>query len=285
MTHDDDEVNGELRERLVRELIASPSYRLSEDDTEFLDQPTARPARLLLEMSRPEFYLHRHGINSTVVVFGSARLQSPAQAERELRAAQAAVAASPGEPAHHAALREARLRVKYAVYYDEARSLARSLACICRTGDCRDFVVVTGGGPGIMEAANRGAWEAGELSLGFNIDLPREQRPNPYISPGLVFRFRYFAMRKMHFLLRARALVAFPGGYGTFDELFEALTLVQTRKIEPIPIVLVGREYWQRAVDFEFLVDEGFIDARDVALFEVVETGAEAAELIRRRYG
>ena len=277
-------MDGELRERLVRELTASPGYRLSEDDTEFLDQPTARPARLLLEMMRPEFYLQRHGINSTVVVFGSARVLEPAQAQRELCAAEAAVAAAPGDAASLAALREARLRVRYAVYYDEARSLARSLACICRAGECRDFVVVTGGGPGIMEAANRGAWEAGELSVGLNIDLPREQRPNPYISPNLAFRFRYFAMRKMHFLLRARALVAFPGGYGTFDELFEALTLVQTHKIEPIPIVLVGREYWRRAVDFSFLVDEGFIEARDVALFQIVETGAEAAELIRRRY-
>jgi uncharacterized protein (TIGR00730 family) len=284
MTRDGDELNDAMRERLVSALTASPTYRLSEDDTEFLDQDTARPARLLLEMMRPEFYLQRHGINSTVVVFGSARLVAPAQAARELRAAEAAVAASPGDAAQQSALREARLHVRYSVYYDEARSLARSLACICRTGECRDFVVVTGGGPGIMEAANRGAWEAGELSLGFNIDLPREQRPNPYISPDLAFRFHYFAMRKMHFLLRARALVAFPGGYGTFDELFEALTLVQTRKIAPIPIVLVGREYWQRAVDFGFLVDEGFIDARDVALFQTVETGAEAADLIRRHY-
>ena len=175
MTRDGDELNDAMRERLVSALTASPTYRLSEDDTEFLDQDTARPARLLLEMMRPEFYLQRHGINSTVVVFGSARLVAPAQAARELRAAEAAVAASPGDAAQQSALREARLHVRYSVYYDEARSLARSLACICRTGECRDFVVVTGGGPGIMEAANRGAWEAGELSLGFNIDLPREQ--------------------------------------------------------------------------------------------------------------
>jgi len=284
MTRNGDDVNGELRERLVRALTASPSYRLSEEDSAFLEGPTARPARLLLEMMRPEHYLQRRGINSTVVVFGSARVISPAQAAAGLREAEAAAAAAPGDPAPAAALREARLRVRYSHYYDEARHLARALACVCRTGECRDFVVVTGGGPGIMEAANRGAWEAGELSLGFNIDLPREQRPNPFISPELAFRFHYFAMRKMHFMLRARALVAFPGGYGTFDELFEALTLVQTGKIEPIPIVLVGREYWQRAIDFEFLVDEGFIEARDAALFEIVDTGAEAAALIRRRY-
>jgi uncharacterized protein (TIGR00730 family) len=284
MMRDGEQVNGDVRERLVGELMASPSYLLSHEDADFLEQPTARPARLLLEMMRPEYYLQRHGINSTVVVFGSARLISPAQAEAELRRSEAAVAAAPGDAALEAALSGARLRLRYSRYYDEARALARSLACICRSGECRDFVIVTGGGPGIMEAANRGAWEAGELSLGFNIDLPREQRPNPYISPDLAFRFHYFAMRKMHFLLRARALVAFPGGYGTFDELFEALTLVQTRKIAPIPIVLVGQEYWRRAVDFDFLLEDGFIEPRDVALFRVVETGEEAAELIRRHY-
>jgi uncharacterized protein (TIGR00730 family) len=284
MQRDGESVNGDTRERLVQALAASPSYRLAEEDVDFLEHPAARPARLLLEMMRPELYLQRRGINSTVVVFGSARVLSPAAAAAALARAETELAGAPGDAGRQAALRAARLRVKYSRYYDEARSLARALAAVCRSGAGRDFVVVTGGGPGIMEAANRGAWEAGELSLGFNIDLPHEQRPNPYISPDLAFRFHYFAMRKMHFLLRARALVAFPGGFGTFDELFEALTLVQTRKIAPIPIVLVGCDYWRRAVDFDFLVDEGFIEPADVALFQVVETGAEAATIIQRHY-
>jgi uncharacterized protein (TIGR00730 family) len=165
-------------------------------------------------------------------------------------------------------------------YYDEARRLGRLLARAPRGDDGHHLVVVTGGGPGIMEAANRGASEAGAPSVGFNIRLPAEQPPNSYITPHLALRFHYFALRKMHFLLRARALVAFPGGYGTLDELFESLNLVQTGAIRPIPIVLVGREHWRRTIDLDYLVSAGCIDAHDRDLVHVVETGAEAAGIV-----
>ena len=176
-------------------------------------------------------------------------------------------------------------QLAYARYYDEARELARILSTGHQAEDRCELVIVTGGGPGIMEGANRGAWECGRVSAGFNIHLPSEQRPNPYVTPGLALRFRYFALRKLHFMLRARALVAFPGGYGTFDELFEALTLVQTGKIGRIPIVLVGSEFWRRAVDFEFLEAEGLISAEDRALFAVVDSGAAAAAAIDAFHG
>jgi uncharacterized protein (TIGR00730 family) len=240
----------------VAALVASPGYTLAEADHAFLESDEARPSRLLLEFMRAESKLRAQNIRSTVVVFGSARVPDPA-----------------------------RLAHPWGGYYDEARALARALHEACRGNGCHDFVVCTGGGPGIMEAANRGAAEAGDPSIGLNIDLPREQWPNPWITPDLALRFHYFALRKMHFMLRARALVAFPGGYGTLDELFEALTLVQTGKIPRIPVVLVGGRFWNRAIDLDFLVAEGFIDPAERALCTTVETGAEAAAVILRHYG
>jgi uncharacterized protein (TIGR00730 family) len=170
-------------------------------------------------------------------------------------------------------------------YYDEARRFSRIVSTLTRRADRRDFVVMTGGGPGIMEAANRGAHDVGALSGGLNITLPIEQEPNPFISPDLCFQFHYFAMRKMHFLLRAVALVAFPGGFGTFDELFEALTLVQTNKVRPMPIVLVGRDFWSRVINFDALVEEGMITAEDKNLYTIVETADEAVRVIYDFYG
>ena len=203
----------------------------------------ARPWRMLGELLRPEWAFRRRKVVATVVVFGSARLP----------------------PGSH--------------WYEQAREFSMRLAA-CEDPRCREWVVMTGGGPGVMEAANRGAQEAGALTAGLNIRLPHEQQPNPYISPGLGFEFRYFALRKFHFMLRARALVAFPGGFGTFDELFEALTLVQTRKVERLPIILVGRQFWQRALDFDWLAEQGVISAADAALVTVVDTGAEAAAAV-----
>jgi uncharacterized protein (TIGR00730 family) len=261
------------RQKLIAAIVASPNYRLAQEDHAFLDSDSARGARLELEMMRPEQYLREHHINSTVVVFGSARMVEPEQARQHLAALQAAHATA--EP-----LREAERQVAYSRYYDEARQFAHRVSATCQTNGCRDLVVVTGGGPGIMEAANRGAHEAGALSAGFNIQLPREQLPNPYISPQLAFRFHYFAMRKMHFMLRAKALVVFPGGFGTLDELFEALTLVQTGTVTPIPIVLVGSEFWRQAINFDFLVEQGLIDARERDLARVVDTGLQAAEIV-----
>jgi hypothetical protein len=244
----------------VRAIEQSPSYRMAEDDPAFLDSDAARASRLALEFMRADFYLHQHRIRSTVVVFGGSRIRAPERAR------------TPKEQA-------------WSRYYEEARSMAHVLAESTPGDRERDFVVVTGGGPGIMEAANRGATEAGAPSVGFNIQLPHEQAPNRWITPALAFRFRYFALRKMHFLLRAKALVAFPGGYGTLDEVFESLNLVQTRKIQPIPIVLVGREHWQRVVDFDYLVEQGFIDPGERALARIVDTGVEAARVVLEFHG
>jgi uncharacterized protein (TIGR00730 family) len=268
------------RDRLIAAIVASPSYRLAQEDHQFLDSDAARGARLELEMMRPESYLHAHNVNSTVVVFGSARLLPPEEAQRHLDALIAD--ASNADPRR---VQIAKQQLKYARYYDEARAFARRISEVCQCDGHRDLVIITGGGPGVMEAANRGAHDAGACSVGLNIQLPREQLPNPYITPELAFRFHYFAMRKMHFMLRAQALVAFPGGYGTMDELFEALTLVQTGKVKPIPIVLVGRDYWRRAIDFDFLVAEGFIDERERDLATVVDTGLEAAQHVLQFHG
>lgn len=272
------------RDKLIAAIVASPTYRLAQEDKDFIESDASRGARLEMEMMRPEQYLQRHNINSTVVVFGSARTLPPDQAKSRLETLRASLSKNPTNDEQRQ-LREAERQLTHSRYYDEARQFAFHLSKTCQTNGCRDMVVVTGGGPGIMEAANRGAHDAGAMSVGFNIHLPREQMPNPYITPQLAFRFRYFAMRKMHFMLRAKALVTFPGGFGTMDELFEALTLVQTNTVEPIPIVLVGREYWKRAVDFDYLVEEGYIEERERALATVVDTGVEAAELIMRRHG
>lgn len=239
----------------LKAILESPSYRLAEDDTSFMESDAARASRLALEFMRADTYLREQRIRSTVVVFGSSRIKAPDDART---------------PQERALSR----------YYEEARQLGRALARASHGDEGHHLVVVTGGGPGIMEAANRGASEAGAPSIGFNIRLPTEQLPNPYITPQLAFRFHYFALRKMHFLLRARALVAFPGGYGTLDELFESLNLIQTHEIRPIPIVLVGSEHWQRAIDLDYLVASGYIDEADKQLMRIVDTGAEAARIV-----
>lgn len=274
----------ENRDRLREAIVGSPTYRLAYADSDFLRSDDARGARLQMEYLRAELHLRRRGINSTVVVFGSARILEPAVARQQLNALLERQSMGDRDAALVRAVEAAKRAVDYSRYYDEARHLAAELATEGRRNGCRDFVVITGGGPGIMEAANRGAWEAGTCSIGLNISLPREQEPNPYISPELAFRFHYFALRKMHFMMRARALVAFPGGFGTLDELFEALTLVQTGKIDRIPIVLIGAQYWHRTLDFDFLIDDGFIDPQDRELVTIVETGREAAQVILNFY-
>jgi uncharacterized protein (TIGR00730 family) len=259
----------------VRELLASPTYRQADRDLDFLDSEETRAVRLQIDYLKPELELQRRGVEHTIVVFGSTRIREPAAAERRVRELQQQLQASRGdvELKRQLAIAE-RLHAK-SHFYEIARELGR-LVGQCRSDgfDCR-LLLMTGGGPGIMEAANRGAYDVGAPSVGLNIALPRVQFPNPYMSPELCFKFHYFAMRKLHFLLRARALVAFPGGYGTFDEVFEALTLVQSRTIAPLPVVLVGKDYWQRAVDFEFLVDEGVIEREDRELFWFAESADE----------
>ncbi len=264
------------------EQINSPAYRLAFDDNDFLVREELRPVRLLLELTKPELLMQEHGIHRTVVIFGSARNPVPEEAERRLNAAREALTFEPDNPELGKALLAAEAGKRHADYYDKARQLSALITSRSGCGECPDLHVVTGGGPGIMEAANRGAMEAGGESIGLNIVLPHEQFPNPYITPALCFRFHYFAMRKMHFLLRARALVVFPGGFGTLDELFETLTLVQTRKIEPLPVLMFGREYWQRLINFDLLVEEGMISPEDVKWFRYVDDVEEAWGIIRQ---
>lgn len=277
--------NVDQHEALREAILHGPSYRLAYEDAEFLSQDDLRPLRLQMELLKPEHELRKQGIISTVVVFGSARILSQEEAQARLAESETRTGNGPTGPQQAEELAAARCRLAHARYYEEARRFARMVSFRFQQDGRRDFVVVTGGGPGIMEAANRGAFETGVRSIGLNITLPHEQAPNPFISPELAFRFRYFALRKMHFLLRARALVAFPGGYGTLDELFEVLTLVQTGKMARIPIVLVGSEFWHRVVDFDYLVDEGFVTARDVQLFTRVDTAEEIIAALEAFYG
>jgi uncharacterized protein (TIGR00730 family) len=266
-------------------LRQSPAYRIAYEDLDFLKEEFLRPTRLQLELLKPEVRLRRHNIRSTIVVFGSARILAPDQAHARLDEARAALAERPADPARAAAVAFAEKQVSLSRYYDEARAFSRKVSTLVKRADRRDFVVVTGGGPGIMEAANRGAHDVQALTAGLNITLPQEQEPNPYISPELCFQFHYFAIRKMHFLLRAVALVAFPGGYGTLDELFEALTLVQTGKVRPMPIVLVGREFWKTFMNMDVMVEHGMISPEDTTLFTIVETAEEAVHVIYDFYG
>lgn len=266
-------------------LTRSPSYIPADRDTDFLQRDELRPVRLALELLKPDLIQREQGIQSTVVVFGSARLTEPAQARRFLAAAEAKLAENPDDPDYRRAVAVAARHLTLSRYYDEAREFGRLVSSTCQIDGRCDFVVVTGGGPGIMEAANRGAADIGAKSIGLNITLPHEQRPNPYITPELCFQFRYFALRKMHFLLRAKALVAFPGGFGTLDELFDALMLLQSGKVSGVSVVLVGRAFWDRLINWPMLVEEGLISAKDLNLFHYAETASEAWQLIVANHG
>jgi uncharacterized protein (TIGR00730 family) len=254
----------------VKAILESPSYRQADDDFDFLESYDTRGVRLQIDYLKPELLLQSHGVDYTIVVFGSTRFPEPATARERLATARQTLERHPGDQGAMKQVAIAERILDNSRYYD----VAREFGAIASAADPR-LAVVTGGGPGIMEAANRGAFDVGANSVGLNITLPREQFPNPYITPGLCFRFHYFALRKLHFLLRARALIAFPGGYGTFDELFETLTLVQTRKIEPLPIILVGEAYWRKAFDVDFLVEEGAIEEEDRELFWYAESAEE----------
>jgi len=257
----------------------SSSYRLAYQDEEFLLRDELRPVRLQLELLKPELILQENHIQSTVVIFGSARIPDPETAEARLVSAEAEYRRNKNDAAIKEKVAIARRAVANSRYYAEARKLGGLISS--NTG--KDMmVVITGGGAGIMEAANRGAHEAGIPSIGMNIVLPYEQAPNSYITPELSFQFHYFAIRKMHLLMRAKALVAFPGGFGTLDELFETLTLVQTQKVTPIPILLFGREFWERVINFKALVEEATISPKDLEIFQYVETAEEAWEIISR---
>ncbi|MBP6779087.1 MAG: TIGR00730 family Rossman fold protein [Ottowia sp.] len=259
------------------EPLQPDSYRLAFADPEFLLRPETRGIRFQLELLKPELALTAAGVHSTVVVYGGARFVAPEIAQEQLAAAQAS-----GDTQ---ALALAERAVRTSRYYQASRDFARIVATYSlRQPQEEKLFICTGGGPGVMEAANRGAADVDVPSVGLNIALPHEQSANPYVTPELTFKFHYFALRKMHFLMRARALVAFPGGFGTLDELFEVLTLVQTRKARPVPIVLFGRDYWSRLLNLDMLVDEGAIAPEDLALYEVVDTPEEAWEVIRAFY-
>ncbi|WP_375259386.1 TIGR00730 family Rossman fold protein [Citreimonas sp.] len=236
----------------------SPSYRLAFADDDFLCQKELRPVRLQLELMKFEMLLDQHGIDSTIVLFGGARI--PAPADRETARTQTLADLS------H--------------FYDEARAFAALMTERSVASGNRDYVICTGGGPGVMEAGNRGADEAGGVSIGLNIVLPHEQAPNPYVTPDLAFNFHYFAIRKMHFLMRARAICVFPGGFGTLDEMFEALTLIQTGRMDRVPFLLFGRAFWEKIINWDALADAGTISPEDLELFRFVESADEAAKTI-----
>lgn len=264
----------EAEGRIAR-LIESPSYIRADRDVDLLQSDRMRSVRLLLDYQKAEIVLQEQGIGSTIVVFGGTRILEPARARERVKRARAALDRSPGDPVLKRSVAVAESILAKSPYYEVAREFSRIVSSTCQVSGKCEFVVVTGGGPGIMEAGNRGAFEVNAKTVGLNINLPQEQFPNSYITPDLCFQFRYFALRKLHFLKRARALVAFPGGYGTFDELFETLTLIQTRTVQPMPVILVGQEFWNRAFDAEFLADEGVIDLEDRDLFVFAETAKE----------
>lgn len=257
------------------------SYRLAYSDEQFLLRDDLRAVRLQLEWLKPDLIQQEQGIESTVVIFGGARFVEPEEAHKKLQTAQQALSLSPQDEALQRAVAKANMLVSNSRYYDDARCLAKQITEKSLAHNGNEYVIVTGGGPGVMEAANRGAHDAGGKSIGLNIVLPFEQKPNPYITPELSFQFHYFALRKMHFLKRAVALVAYPGGFGTLDELFETLTLIQTKKIKPVPIILLGKSYWQRLIDFDFLVEQGAILERDLALFKIVDSAAQAWDALQ----
>ncbi len=252
------------------------AYRLAFADTAFLLRDELRPVRVQLELLKPELVQNELGIESTIVLYGSARIVPP-----EVAQAQLDVARQSGAPD---AIRRAETALAMSRYYVEARRFAALVTTRSASLDTPIYVV-TGGGPGIMEAGNRGAHDVGGKSIGLNIVLPREQVPNPYITPELCFQFHYFALRKMHFLMRSIALVCFPGGFGTLDELFETITLIQTGKSRRRPVLLFGRDFWQRLIDFAFLVETGMIGADDLGLFHFVESAEEAWQRLAEHYG
>jgi uncharacterized protein (TIGR00730 family) len=259
-------------------ILNSPSYVPAIKDQDFLDSDDARGVRLQVDYLKPERQLNKQGIQSTIVVFGSTRIAEPTTAKHKLGKLRDALEATSGDSELQRRLFAAERVLAKSHYYEIARQFSRLVANAGGGPEDSRLVIMTGGGPGIMEAANRGAHEVGAKTVGLNIVLPQEQYPNPYVSPELCFSFHYFALRKMHFMMRAKAFVAFPGGFGTIDELFETLTLVQTRKIDPLPIVLVGEAWWRKLFDSDFMVEEGVIDIEDRELFWFAETADDVWE-------
>lgn len=264
-----------LHQAQIAEQDSDDSYKFAFADEAFLARRETMGIRFELELLKPEVLLKEQGIDHTITVFGSTRFVSR---DRALELKAKARSQEEIEAANKALL--------HSEYYESAKEFGALVAAYnaTQTKNSNKLHICTGGGPGIMEAANRGAFEAGDKTIGFNISLPREQHPNPYISPGLSFRFHYFALRKMHFMLRARAIVAYPGGFGSFDELFEVLTLIQTKKVVPIPVILVGKAYWNEMVNFNHMVEFGVIDQADMECIHFAETAEQAWKVIRDWY-
>lgn len=263
-------------------IMESQAYILPEADTEWLKESEMRPVRMQLELQKTEILLQRENIESTVVVFGGTQIVPKEEAEERLAKAQAELDANPNDHQAQRGVVRAEARMKKVRFYEECRAFAKLVSSRCQIDGKCEYVVTTGGGPGIMEAGNRGAFEIGAKSIGLNIELPHEQEPNPYITPELCFEFHYFAMRKFHFILRAAALVVFPGGYGTLDELFNCLCLRQTGRMQAIPIILYGKEYWDSVLNFQSLADEGVIADEHLDLISYADTPEEAWGLIAK---
>ena len=269
-----------IQKKLQKELLHNTSYLRAYEDVALLKQPALRSVRLQLEALKPELYLLARDINETIVCFGSARVRPEKEAKARLAAAKKELAKNPKNKKLQQAVKSAEGLLSLSKYYDMGRELGKLIV----TKSKKRFTVMTGGGPGLMEAANRGAFENGGISIGMNITLPHEQEPNPYISPNLAFLFHYFSIRKMHLVMRSKAVVVLPGGFGTFDEMFELLTLVQTGKKERIPIILVGREFWKQVINVEALAAYGVINPSDCNVFSTVDTAQEAWDIIAKFY-
>jgi uncharacterized protein (TIGR00730 family) len=260
----------------MERILSSPSYRLAQDDPALLQKVEMRGVRMLLELEKPELSFQADAIHSTVIVFGGTQIVEKTAAERRLSEARRVAAVAPDDAKARREVERSERLLGMSRYYDAAREFARIVSIDNQCDDQRDYVIVTGGGPGLMEAANRGAFDVGCKSIGLNIKLPAEQQPNPFITPELCFQFKYFALRKFHFILRAAGVVLFPGGFGTLDEMFETLTLRQTHRMQPVPIILFGRDYWDKVLDFQYLADVGVIGDHHLDLFTYAETPEDA---------
>jgi uncharacterized protein (TIGR00730 family) len=274
----------EATEQQSQDLLEHPSYRLAFADDDFLMQDELRHVRLQLEYLKPQLILEQNKIKATVVVFGSARFVSRQQAEQMVAEATTQLTQYPEALELQQKLKVAQRQLKNSTYYEAAAEFSRIVTEHSQSCPDTSLMIISGGGPGVMEAANKGAYQAGGQSIGLNIVLPHEQKPNPYITPEFCFRFHYFAIRKMHFLQRARALVAFPGGFGTLDELFETLTLLQTGKANTVPVILYDKNFWTRLINFDLLVEEGLIRAEDMQLIQFVDTPEQAWQAICHCY-
>ena len=273
-------IKKEMRNRLAKDLAHTSSYKRAYEDIELLNRPPLRSVRVQLELLKPDLYLLAKNVNETIVCFGSARVRPEKESKARLAQAKKELAKNPRNKKLQEAVHAAQGLLSLSKYYDMGRELGKLIV----TKSHNRFAVITGGGPGLMEAANRGAYENGGTSIGMNITLPHEQEPNPYITKNMAFLFHYFSIRKMHLVMRSRAVVVLPGGFGTFDEMFEILTLVQTHKKEPIPIILVGKKFWNQVINVKALADYGVISDADTHVYDIVDTAQEAWDIIAKFY-